>query len=431
MANKKRNYTVTERTIEDYIPDVKNANLGSERGASMIEDSLSEDGAGRSLVADKEGRLVAGNKTQEAAVNAGITQVIEVETDGAAIIVHKRRDWDLSDHEGAARRYAYRDNRSGELSLTWNAEQLALDISAGVDLSRMFTEGELLALDVDLNGDVPEDPGPQIDRADELQEKWNVQPGDLYQVGNHRVLCGDSTDADDVARLMGGEKADAVVTDPPYNVSSHTSTLAKDAPTHHRSTHILANAEWDKNYKFEDGQGLLESVMAPDCSVYIFSSHHVIPSIWRWMATWAKLYNYCIWCKPNPAPTLSHRHWTWGTELIAYGTRGKHTFNYPVGHHLPNWWAVNVPHHDRMHPTQKPLEVIVKPIEYSTSKNAIIYDPFLGSGTTLVACEQLNRKGRGIEIHPPYVSVVLERLTGLGLTVEKADKAGLVPTGLG
>jgi hypothetical protein len=137
---------ITRRKITDYIPDMSNANAGTERGLQMVEDSLQQDGVGRSIVADGQDRIPAGNKTLEAAMNAGIEDVIEIETDGRALIVHKRSDWNLSDPQGAARRYAYRDNRASELSLTWDETQIMADLDAGVDLSKMFSDMELIDL---------------------------------------------------------------------------------------------------------------------------------------------------------------------------------------------------------------------------------------------------------------------------------------------
>jgi len=137
---------ITRRKITDYIPDNSNANSGSERGLQMVEDSLSQDGVGRSIVADGHDRIPAGNKTLEAAMNAGIEDVIEIETDGRALIVHKRIDWDLADPQGAARRYAYRDNRASEVSLNWDIEQIKSDLDQGIDLSGLFSELELKTL---------------------------------------------------------------------------------------------------------------------------------------------------------------------------------------------------------------------------------------------------------------------------------------------
>jgi len=147
--SKKVEPKITRRKITDYIPDDHNANVGTVRGLAMIEDSLQEDGVGRSIVVDKNGKVPAGNKTLEAAVNVGYEEVIEIETDGKALIVHKRNDWDLDDPKGAARRYAYRDNRASEVSLSWDANVIAADVANGMDFSHLFTEKELQLFSTD------------------------------------------------------------------------------------------------------------------------------------------------------------------------------------------------------------------------------------------------------------------------------------------
>jgi uncharacterized protein DUF6610 len=138
--------TMVERSITDYLPDDHNANAGTERGLQMIEDSLHEEGVGRSIVADKNRKIPAGNKTLEAAVNAGITKVLEVTTGGDTLLVHRREDWDLDDPTGAARRYAFRDNRASEVGLAWDVNEIARSVSAGVDFAGIYTENELAAL---------------------------------------------------------------------------------------------------------------------------------------------------------------------------------------------------------------------------------------------------------------------------------------------
>ncbi len=145
---------VYEADITDFLPDEHNANLGSERGAYMIRQSLQSVGAGRSLVADKHNRIPAGNKTQEAAVDLGFEKVIVVETEGDKLVIVKRTDWDLDDADpnNPARRYAYFDNRSNEVSLTWNVDALKLDLDAGLDLSDMFRDEELIELTDDVSG---------------------------------------------------------------------------------------------------------------------------------------------------------------------------------------------------------------------------------------------------------------------------------------
>jgi hypothetical protein len=134
--------TVKRRKITDYKPDAHNANRGTERGQYMIDRSLEDVGLARSIVAAADDTVPAGNKTLQAAVDAGIEDVIEVETDGHELVVVKRRDWPTVDAE-PARKYAYYDNRASEVGLDWNAEQIVADLQIGVDLSGMFLDWEL------------------------------------------------------------------------------------------------------------------------------------------------------------------------------------------------------------------------------------------------------------------------------------------------
>ena len=165
--------TVTRRKLTDYVPDPRNANKGTERGQYMVDTSVEQVGAGRSLVATADGVIAAGNKTLQALIDAGIVDVVEVETDGRTAVVVKRADWADIDSE-QARKYAYFDNRASEVGLEWDAEQLLADLDAGVDLSAMFRADELDALLDELGGygrpEPGEDPGAVVVRAEELRE---------------------------------------------------------------------------------------------------------------------------------------------------------------------------------------------------------------------------------------------------------------------
>src|SRR5882672_3585349 len=150
-------------SIADLTPDARNANRGTQRGRGMVEASLREVGAGRSIVTDKEGRVIAGNKTLEAAADIGL-EIQVVHSDGQKLFVVQRDDLDLSDDTGVARKLAYLDNRASETGLAWDAEQLLADIQDGIDLSAIFWPDELDALLAGLVEDEPiADSGPQID----------------------------------------------------------------------------------------------------------------------------------------------------------------------------------------------------------------------------------------------------------------------------
>lgn len=207
-------YRVTEKSLEDYLPDPDNANDGTERGLQMIEDSIGEVGMGRSLVADRNGILIAGNKTSEAATERGLLKVVEVETGGDVIIVHKRRDWDIADTKGdnPARRYAYYDNRAGEVSLNWSSRAIAANAASGFRFSGIFTNRELSRFldDNAYNSDV------KNDALEDVDDGFDAQKGDIFAIeGNgdivHRVIFADFDDASAYERLLRGQEASLVV----------------------------------------------------------------------------------------------------------------------------------------------------------------------------------------------------------------------------
>jgi len=291
----------------------------------------------------------------------------------------------------------------------WDFEKLANFFDTPDLLDWGFSEKELLGAGFEFE-DTTQDAEPQLDRAAELLEKWKVCTGDLFAIGEHRLLCGDSTKREDVERVMGGERADMVFEDPPYNVSSEGRNYAADAPTQKKTYEAIKEAEWDKNFDITPHLDLLLEFMEKDVAIYICTSQWLVQQIWEWMLEWSDYCSYCVWVKPNPAPSLAKRHWTWATELIPYAVRGKHVCNFPDSGHALNWWEVVSGTHTEDHPTQKPIEIPSRAIGFSSKEGVVIFDGFLGSGTTLVACENLQRRGRGIEISPAYVAVTLERM---------------------
>ena len=167
--------------LSDLQPDDRNANKGSERGTYMIRRSLEKLGAGRSILLDKNGRIIAGNKTAERADDVGLDDVIVVRTQGRQLVAVMREDLDLDDPAGMARELAYADNRTGQVSLDWDAGVLAEDIAGGVDLSDWFQGYELEQMGV-TEPPAAKDAEPQIDRAEELREQWGVEPGQLWRL---------------------------------------------------------------------------------------------------------------------------------------------------------------------------------------------------------------------------------------------------------
>lgn len=250
------------------------------------------------------------------------------------------------------------------------------------------------------NGDPDETPEPpKIPKS---------QLGDLWILGEHRLLCGDSTNAKQVARLMNGEKADMVFTDPPYNVAGKTQmeSLSKLRPNSYGK---LKNSSWDQDFDPATLFPSLDFVLSENSSVYVCCSHFLAGAIWAWMESWGDYYGGCVWTKTNPMPSMHKRHWTWDHEHVCYATKGKHVFNFPAdGHTKATWEIAKSPSND-LHPTQKPVAIPEHAILHSSLTNSLVADLFLGSGSTLIACEKTNRRSFGMEIDPLYCDVILTR----------------------
>lgn len=385
------------KKLGDLRPDTGNANKGTPRGRGMVEASLREVGAGRSIVADREGRIIAGNKTLEAWVDIG-GEIEVVRSDGKKLVVVQREDLDLSDDTGAARKLAYYDNRAGEVGLEWDAEQLFADMNAGLDLSTLFRDDELDALLADLMPK-PEvnDAGAQVDKAEELRQKWSVEAGQLWQLGEHRLICGDCTDADVVERVMQGEKADMVFTDPPYGVDYDGGLNEK------KRTKIEGDETGDL---YLPALKSLKSICADGAPMYVWFAASVGKPVYdavdaigytvRAMIVWNKLDAHY----GNFMAQYMQKH-----EPCLYIVDGNASWIGPTNE--VTVWDVKQPTVNEYHPTQKPVELAARAM--GNHKADIVADFFLGSGTTIIACEQLGRKCRAVEISPGYVGVALQR----------------------
>lgn len=309
-----------------------------------------------------------------------------------------RLDW-LTEEERKA--YALVHNK-----LTMNSDfipealDLNLDAIGEIDMSQFgfdMPSGE------DEQAKIEEDEVPE-----EVETRCKL--GDVWQLGEHRLICGDSTDVNVIDRLMDGQKADMVFTDPPYNIASDSKNFASDVS---KAMKNLSESEWDKNFNIREVLDNILVSIAENATVYVCTSHFLASDIWAWMKEWADHYSYCVWSKPNPMPSLAKRHWTWNTELICYATRGKHTFNFPKEGHALSTWTINKKNGNTGHPTEKPVEVPAMGITHSSKQDDIILDLFGGSGSTLIACEQLNRKCFMCELDPHYCDVIIHRWENL------------------
>lgn len=395
--------------IGQLKPDPRNARRHNPRNVGMIADALHEVGAARSIVIDEENNILAGNGTIEAAAQAGITKMQVVDADGETIIAVRRSGLSAK----AKKRLALYDNRTAELA-EWEPSVLAEERDI---LEGLFTPHELDDILAGLEGESTDDPGAQLDRAAELQEKWGTQRGQLWQVGRHRLLCGDSTSADDVARLMGGEKAAAIITDPPYGIGYHS-----NQPAFHGGARFVNN-EFGADDLDTTWLTVWFAVMAADSTAYVFTRWDVL-AIWQAAIQSAGLTirQRLVWDKS---------HFTMGNlayygsqvEDILFCTKGKPRLHWDGrrGNLVKTPTITYSPDARTPHATQKPLAIIEPWVQDATREGDCLVDPFIGSGTTMVAAEQTGRTCYGCEIEPKYVAVTLERMAGMGLEPRLID----------
>jgi len=417
------------KSITDLVPDNKNANRGTARGRKAVRDSRQKLGAGRSIVVDRNGRIIAGNKTAEGAKAAGLENVIAVETDGSQLVAVIRTDLDLDDPK--ARELAIADNRTAELGLEWDGPVLK-DLAADLDLKPYFTDEELKELlppDPQQEQQNEEDTASLVDQAEQLREKWQTALGQVWEIPSahsgrrHRLMCGSSTNRDDVSTLLAGVCPRLMVTDPPYGVSYDPDWRLEagiNKPWQTLASGKVANddrADWTAAWEHFPGDvayvwhGALHSrVVAESLDKQNF-----------------KIRSQIIWAKPTLVMGRGHYHWQ--HEPCFYAVRDGKTSEWAGDRKQTTLWEIANMHRTQgdvddgktFHSTQKPVECMARPMRNHFDAGCEVYDPFIGSGTTLVAAEQTGRIAYGMEIEPKYVAVALERLTNLGLQPRLTD----------
>lgn len=246
------------------------------------------------------------------------------------------------------------------------------------------------------------DSEPQIDRAEELNQKWDVKAGDLWLIGEHRLLCGDSTKAEDVSKVMGGGMADMLLTDPPYGVSyvgktADALTIENDALDDEELASLVLSA-FNNAQSICRGGAYWYATVPPGPLHLIFANDWKQRGILRQIMVWAK-----------DSMVLGHSEYHYQHEPILFGwIPGKRHKN--PDRTRTTLWKYDRPKASREHPTMKPVELWMQAVRDGSIQGESVFDPFLGSGTTMVACQNLNRKCRGIEISTNYCAVILERM---------------------
>ena len=396
QKQKEQSETVSVKSLSlaDIGFDAKNANKGSVRGRGQIEASLREFGFADAGTLDRNNVIIGGNKRTEVAGEIGMDEAIIIDVDGTKPVFIRRPDLDLNNpDDDRARRLAYALNRSQEASLTWDAEVLFADMQNGLDLSAFWNQDELDALleGMDDGADnAGTDTEPQVDKADELRQKWGVELSQLWQLGEHRIICGDCTDPTVVARVMGGEKAQMMFTDPPYGIKRDKGFDGFDGfggfgPPIARRQYT---DDWDGD---RPSREVFDLLLSSASESIIFGGNFfadLLPQSKHWL----------VWDKLNTMPTFGDCELAW-TNIDRTSVK-KYTVQYNglIGKEK-----------DRFHPTQKPVAIFAAILTDYTNEGDIVFEPYSGSGTAIIACQNLNRKCRAIELSPGYVAVAIQR----------------------
>ena len=399
--------------IEELVQDEHNFNKGTDEGGKLMERSFKEMGAGRSVLIDKHGKIIAGNKSQKAAIAAGIKRVRVIETTGDELIAVKRTDVELESEQG--RKMALLDNLTTQVNLAWDEAELQTITGEieGFDVGDFgFDIKDMPSIDLDGNkkpiSNVNEKPAEEDDFDPDAKFETKVHEGDIWQLGEHKLLCGDSTKAEDVLRLMGEERADVWLTDPPYNVAYEGGTAEKLT--------IKNDSMDDEKFRafLLDAFTAAVAVMKPGAAFYIWHADSEGFNFRYAVKNTDLLLKQCLIWNKNQL-VMGRQDYQWKHEPCLYGWKDGAPHHWYSDRKQTTVLDFDKPLRNGDHPTMKPVPLFGYQIQNSSKEGDIVMDTFGGSGTTIVACEQLHRKARCMELDPHYCNVIIarwEKLTG-------------------
>ena len=374
-------------SIDKLVPYVNNARTHSPEQILKLRSSLREFGFVNPIIIDREFNVIAGHGRLMAAKEEGIEEVPCVFVDY------------LTDAQKKA--YILADNRMA-MDAGWDDELLKIEMeelqNLGYDLEFTgFDEKELADLFGVDDKEVKED---EFDLTAALEKASFVERGDVWFVGKHKLMCGDATSSEDVAKLMEDKKANLILTDPPYNVAFKSSdglTIQNDSMDNNDFYEFLYLSFKNMADHLENGGAAY--VFHADTEGLNFRKAFIDAGF--------HLAGCCIWVKDSLV--LGRSDYQWQHEPVLYGflQNGKHPWY--SDRKQTTIWNFDKPKKNSNHPTSKPLDLLAYPINNSTQANAIVIDTFGGSGSTLMACEQMNRICYTMELDEKYASVILRR----------------------
>ena len=372
-------------SVSQLIPYINNARTHSTSQIQKLRASLREFGFINPVLIDRNFNILAGHGRIIAAKEEGIEKV------PCVFVEHLT--------EAQKKAYILADNRMA-LDAGWDEELLAIELSEledfGFDLGLTgFDEMELSKL-FDSDKDIEDD---DFDVEEELKKPSVSKQDDLWILGKHRLYCGDSTKPESYDMVMNGVKANLVVTDPPYNVN------------YEGSAGKIKNDNMDNNSFYEfllSAFSNLAQNMADDSSIYVF---HADTEGLNFRKAFSEAGFYlsgtCIWKKQSIV--LGRSPYQWQHEPVLFGWKKKGKHQWYTGRKESTIWEFDKPKKNGDHPTMKPIPLLAYPIKNSSMTNSVVLDPFGGSGSTLIACEQLERICHTIELDEKFCDVIVKR----------------------
>jgi site-specific DNA-methyltransferase (adenine-specific) len=369
---------ITQKTLHELIP-YENNPRDNDDAVDYVAESIKEFGFKVPIIIDKNNVIVAGHTRYKACKKLSINEVPCLVAD------------DLTEEQIKAFRLA--DNKVAEIA-TWDFEKLDLELST-------------LELDMELFGfEIIEDEEPVEATEDDYEVEVPAEPkakyGDVYQLGKHRLMCGDSTSIDDVEKLMNGAKVDLLITDPPYNVNYEGAT--KDKLT------IMNDKMDNDNFRqfLLDAFTCADNVMKDGAAFYIW---HADSEGYNFRGAcfdvgWT-VRQCLIWNKNSLV--LGRQDYHWKHEPCLYGWKDGASHNWYGDRKQTTVLDFDRPSRNAEHPTMKPIPLFDYQIQNNTKKGDIVLDLFGGSGTTLMASEQNERSAYLMELDPKYVDVIINR----------------------
>jgi len=368
-----------KRAIRELIPYEANPRQITDKQAKDLKASLAKFGIADPIIINTDNMIIGGHqrkKILETLLGYDPDFQIDVRVPDRELSIDEARELNVRLNKNVAE---------------WDFDTLANSFELDDLLDWGFDKKEL---DLDLwASEVPEDVEPQIDKAEELRVKWGVESGQLWQLGSHRLICGDCTDKAVVERVMGQDTFQLMLTDPPYGVDYEGVT--NDAPE------LLVGLLTD-SFRIANGfmdNGGVYYICYPDIHSYEFAGV-IRDTGWKQGRP-----PVVLWIKD--IPVMGRGDYNSQNESMYYGWKG--SGHYFSGKIYTNVWQFPRPKIAKGHPTMKPIGLFENAVENSSQREDIVYDPFLGSGTTLIACERLGRKCRAVEISPAYVAVAIQR----------------------